>query len=473
MKHIFSNAALSVIILISTFTQAHSDATTSLSQAFEKMLKNNSLFSGAKIGIVVYDLEQNQEIYAKNENTLLMPASIMKVITTYASLKKLGSDFTFKTPIYLDKSLDNNKSDTYNGNIYVQGMGDPSITIDDINAFCQKMKSAGINKINGKIIYDVSNFDEENIRFFPIARNLYTPPCALCANFNIIDLNLVEKPKVKIIPDPQTSYAKFDCRLKIENSNRASIPEMTVSMQDNYDSYLIQGAVTHWTRSIKCMGVAVTRPGLYFATLLKERLEKNSIEFNGKITKDNIDVTGLPVAYEIESRPLIEILKIMNRQSNNLIAENLGKYMGMVDSGKPGTREKGLKAITDVLTGSGFDKNTFHIEDACGLSAQSKITPELMIKTLETLYDNPQWQGQVIDSFDPKEYCGLQCCVKTGTLSSSGVNSLAGYIKSNSTGKYYAFCIIVNKSTGKKSWSGTYTHPIIEKLTELIKTNKL
>ena len=448
------------------------DVTTNFQQSVEKLLKNNSLFAGAKTGIVVYDLEQKQPVYAKNEDKLFMPASIMKVITTYASLQKLGSDFTFKTPIYLDKNLDG-KSDTYNGNIYIQGNGDPTITTENLDAFCRKLKDSGINKINGNIIYDVSNFDEENIRFFPMARNLYAPPCALCMNYNCIELKLVEKPKVKVIPEPQTSYAKFDTRLKIEYSNRSSIPQMTVAVHDAYDSYTISGVVTNWTRAIKCMSVAVSRPGLYFSTLLKERLEKNSIEFNGKIIKDRIDTTGLPVAYEIESGPLLEILTTMNRQSNNLIAENLGKYMGMAEFGKPGTREKGLKAISDVLANSGFDRSTFYIEDACGLSAQSKITPGMMIKTLETLFDNPQWQALVIHSFDPKEYGGLNCYVKTGTLSSTGVNSLAGYIKSRATCKFYAFCIIVNKSTGKKSWSGTYTTPLILKLTELIKANKL
>ncbi|OGS20628.1 MAG: D-alanyl-D-alanine carboxypeptidase/D-alanyl-D-alanine-endopeptidase [Elusimicrobia bacterium RIFOXYA2_FULL_40_6] len=472
MKIPLKNTLLSAILLINTSLQLHSDTTAAFSQSIEKLLKNNSLYNGANVGIVIYNLDQNQPVYSKNENTLLRPASIMKVITTYCALKKLGSNFTFKTPVYLDKNLDN-KNNTYNGNIYVQGMGDPSIMLENIDAFCQKLKAAGINKINGKIIYDVSNFDEENIRFFPLARNLYAPPAALCFNLNCIELKLIEKPSVKIIPSPETSYAKFDAKLKIENSNRSSIPEMTVTMKDDYDSFVIRGTVTNWTKAIKCLSVAVARPGLYFATVLKERLEKNYIDFNGAILKDKIDPTGLPMFYEIESKPLIEILKTMNRQSNNVIAENLGKYMGMSEFGAPGTREKGLRSITNVLVDSGIDKNAFYIADACGLSAESKITPDMMIKTLSTLYNNPEWQNLVIDSFDPKEYGGLQCFVKTGTLSSTGVNSLAGYIKSGSTGKYYAFCIIVNKASGSKAWSGTYTTPLILKMTELIKTNKL
>jgi D-alanyl-D-alanine carboxypeptidase len=92
---------------------------------------------------------------------------------------------------------------------------------------------------------------------------------------------------------------------------------------------------------------------------------------------------------------------------------------------------------------------------------------------LKVLYGKPDWRNLVIDSFDPKEYGGLRCFVKTGTLSSTGVNSLAGYIKSNSTGKYYAFCIIVNKNSGKKAWSGTYTNSIISEITEVIKENEL
>ncbi|OGJ45028.1 D-alanyl-D-alanine carboxypeptidase/D-alanyl-D-alanine-endopeptidase, partial [Candidatus Peregrinibacteria bacterium RIFOXYA12_FULL_33_12] len=279
----------------------------------------------------------------------------------------------------------------------------------------------------------------------------------------------VEKPAIKLFPYPDTEYAKFNYKLKIENSNRASIPEMTVRKYDTYDAYTINGTVTHWTKAIKCLNVAVSRPGLYFATVLKETLEKNGITFNGRLVKDSFDPEGYPVFYEIESAPLIEIMKTMNRQSNNLIAENLGKYMGMKEFGVPGNREKALKVINAVLLESGFDQSSFDIRDTCGLSQQTRITSALMIHTLKTIYDNPDWKTLAIDSFDPKTYSGLQCFVKTGTLSSTGVNSLAGFIKDSKTGKFYAFCIIVNKASGAKAWSGTYTNPLITKLTNILK----
>lgn len=472
MSYIRYKKIVSLIILLFVLLSmpVYSDITNLFQAEIENFILSKPIYYEADIGISINELGQNQQIYSRNSTSLMTPASILKIFTTYACLKKLGDKFTFKTIIYLDSQPNNS---TYKGNIYIIGDGDPSITTQDLDSFCKILKETGIKKINGSIIYDVSHFDEENICFFPIARNLYAPPCALSINLNCITLKLDEEPTVKVTPVPDTSYAEFNCNLQVEDSDKPSIPDMKVTMHDNYDFYDIQGKVTNWTKAIKCLCVSVTRPGLYFATLLNEKLKDNAIEFTGNIKNEKTNSSKLYSFYEIESRPLSEILKTMNKQSNNMIAQNLCKYIGMVDYGIPGTKEKGLKSIINTFIELGFDRDSFKIEDSCGLSPKTKITPDQITKILEIIYDKPEWRQVMINSLEAKEYNGLQCYIKSGTLSSSGVNSLAGYIKSINTGKYYAFCVIVNKTANIKAWSGTYTNSLINKITEVIERNEL
>src|SRR5262249_6323429 len=153
---------------------------------------------------------------------------------------------------------------------------------------------------------------------------------------------------------------------------------------------------TNWTQAIKYLSVAVTRPGLYFSTLLRDKLEEKGVTFSGRTVQEEVKTGSLSLLDEIKSKPLSEILRVMNRLSNNVTAENLCKVMGAETYGSPGTREKGVKAMTDALVELGFEKGSFKLEDASGLSNLNRITANQVVTILKKIHERPDLRDVVL-----------------------------------------------------------------------------
>ncbi|MFC2062123.1 D-alanyl-D-alanine carboxypeptidase, partial [Elusimicrobiota bacterium] len=237
--------------------------------------EKQDLYKNAKIGLKIINLKDNSVLCSINEDVSLTPASVMKIVTTYACLKKLGKEYLTKTPVFLDSKIKHDG--VYHGNIYLKGKGDPCLNTGDIKKACITLADIGIKHVEGNIVYDTSEFDEEKLRYFPNARDRYAASSALTVNYNAVKLMLIDKPEIKLKPQPETEYVKLHYEIELENSNKPSKPEMLIEPKESYDYYTIKGVVTNWTKAIDYLAIAVSRPGLYFATLFKENLEKNDV----------------------------------------------------------------------------------------------------------------------------------------------------------------------------------------------------
>ncbi|MCP5465913.1 MAG: D-alanyl-D-alanine carboxypeptidase [Thermotogae bacterium] len=122
----------------------------------EKIINSVNCFTG----IVVRDLETENIIYEYNKDKMFIPASLNKLLVTYAALKQFGASKTFETKIYFD----NIPQPLYNGNIYIKGFGDPYLSKDEYENFIKSvMKKYNIEEISGNIYFDYSYYSNNNI----------------------------------------------------------------------------------------------------------------------------------------------------------------------------------------------------------------------------------------------------------------------------------------------------------------------
>ena len=124
----------------------------------------NPLLKNANISLQVNDLKSNKMLYAFRANNSAVPASTMKLVTTATALEMFGPDFRFSTTLEMDGEL---KDGVLNGNLIIRGGGDPTLGSakmgdqDFMNKWVEAVKSAGIKKINGRIIANTSIFDQQ------------------------------------------------------------------------------------------------------------------------------------------------------------------------------------------------------------------------------------------------------------------------------------------------------------------------
>src|SRR5207253_1619830 len=115
--------------------------------------------AGAKIAVLVADLETGKPLYARNERALLNPASNAKLVTTAAALALLGPEFRFKTALYAEAL----RGGEVQGNLYLRGSGDPSLVSEDLWKLVADLWAQGVRRVTGGVAIDDGYFDDVRV----------------------------------------------------------------------------------------------------------------------------------------------------------------------------------------------------------------------------------------------------------------------------------------------------------------------
>ena len=189
-------------------------------------------------------------------------------------------------------------------------------------------------------------------------------------------------------------------------------------------------------------GVHVADPERRAAAFLTRRLEALGVRIGGPPGMGRAP-SGLATVAEVDSRPLRAILARMNRTSDNLAAEVLGKLLGATEVGPPGTIAKGAEAIRDWAAGRGVRVRAY---DASGLSYRDRVRAAGLVRLLDAAEEEP-WgealrrglaaagQGTLEDRL-----AGVELRAKTGTL--QGISALSGWVWLEREGDWAAFSIL-------------------------------
>jgi len=138
----------------------------------ESSLRKSGL-SSKDVSIYIKETGPDGNIIATlAENQSRVPASVIKVMTTYASVLKLGFDYRFPTEFYRSGSVRNG---VLEGDLLIKGKGDPTLRAEDLSGIVKRIKEQGIRKITGNIIIDRSYFDVGNKDNSGFDKNIYSP----------------------------------------------------------------------------------------------------------------------------------------------------------------------------------------------------------------------------------------------------------------------------------------------------------
>lgn len=116
-------------------------------------LLTDPMFETSQVGLMVYDLTADSALYTRHHRQLMRPASCMKLVTAITALDLLGSNYEYKTQLYVTGNV---VDSTLNGNIYCVGGFDPTLTADDVAAMAACVQRLGIDSIRGMLVADHS-----------------------------------------------------------------------------------------------------------------------------------------------------------------------------------------------------------------------------------------------------------------------------------------------------------------------------
>ncbi|HCC51533.1 MAG TPA: D-alanyl-D-alanine carboxypeptidase/D-alanyl-D-alanine-endopeptidase, partial [Porphyromonadaceae bacterium] len=202
--------------------------------AIERFL-NAPYMQGASVSIMIKNIDDGSVIYSYDADREIIPASVMKIVTTATALELVGENFRYETAIMYDGHIHNGILD---GNIYIRGSGDPTIGSADmgpdrdktIREWITAIKNTGIKEITGRVIADESIFDTEGISMKWMREDLGSYYGQGCYGLNMYDnryslfLNTGEpdsKPRIAR-SEPDMSFLFFHNYLNTKNIDEDS-----------------------------------------------------------------------------------------------------------------------------------------------------------------------------------------------------------------------------------------------------------
>lgn len=116
-----------------------------------KKLLEDEIFENSQVGIYVYDLTDDELVFAHNERQSMRPASNEKLVTAVAALHVLGTDHHFSTALYIGPlSADSTAT------VGIRAGYDPLFSEEDMAVFVSALQTAGVRGIDGAVRLDLT-----------------------------------------------------------------------------------------------------------------------------------------------------------------------------------------------------------------------------------------------------------------------------------------------------------------------------
>lgn len=345
------------------------------------------------VAVMITDLSDNKVIGSHNISTPLIPASIMKSVTTAALLNKVGPNYRYHTGIFIDGPLD---MGILRGNLVIVGACDPSVNSmsepygqNIIEEITDALRLAGINKIEGKIIIDESEFAGS------------------------------PRPDSWMAADFRESYGTGIHAFNFENNARG--------------------------------GRSVENPSSVFISRLKSALDKEMISIDEK----DLGIGKRTQIFDHVSPPIDEIMRSCMMRSDNMFAEAMLRTYGKLE-GKDGSTPSAANREYAFWVERKMPMEGVEIIDGSGLSRQNRVTAEFMNGILTQMSGDATYasffplagQEGTLKKFLAETPLDSYIAMKTGSM--KGIQCYAGYKLDEDYVPTHSVVIIMNDIVGKR-----------------------
>jgi len=410
-----------------------------------------------RVALVVQEVGKPRPLFAYDADRPMNPASTMKLVTTFAALELLGRDYRWKTEAYLGGAL---KGGRLAGDLILKGYGDPKITLEQWQALMASLRAAGLDRVDGDLALDRSHFalpdhdpaafDHEPLKPYNVG------PDALLVNFKSVRLVFTplaatntlrvtpEPAMAEVVVGPPPPLAAVDCgdwRADLRAIFTSQPAQAQVTFAGRYgancgerDWYVALLDHPHYVHGI-------------FTALFREAGGK----FDGGL-KERRAPRGVTPFATLESPPLYDIVRDVNKLSNNVMAQQIFLTLATTAAPPPATPAKAAETIRRFLQSRRIAVAGLVMENGSGLSRRERISAgglaHLLIAADQSDVRDEfasslavaATDGTVARRFQTGSVAG-QALLKTGSL--EGVRALAGYVI-DSEGRRFVVVAIIN-----------------------------
>lgn len=415
------------------------------------------------VAVVVQEVGNRPSRLEFNARQPLNPASLMKLLTTLAALEALGPAYTWRTEVLSASSPETiAMSGVLTGDLYLRGTGDPKLTYDRFWLLLRELRGRGLKEIRGDLVldrsafapleHDPAAFDGKSLRPYNVGSD------ALLFNFATLHLTLVPQAgTVRILAEPLPAGFEIVNRLRLVDRPQCGDWREALEAKLTPERLTLAGDFP-----LACGEKRWHLAGLRNATLLHgvfTRLwQELGGQFSGQVREGSTPATAMPLAVA-ESPPLGEIVRDINKFSNNVMAQQV--YLSLAE--KAGTGGAATSVATPAAAEAAvrlwlatrqldFPELVIGNGNGAGLSRHSRIAAASLARLLQAGWVSPVMPEFVAslpiaasDGTLKKKLAGHgvagRAHLKTGSL--EGVRGIAGYLL-DKHGKRHIVVFMVN-----------------------------
>lgn len=478
MNRIFKYISAICLCIIAGSASVFGQSQLQTIKHYIQSIENSTILQHATLSVTIYNITtQTYELQHHSQKSLI-PASVLKLLTTGIALDELGKDFRFSTRIYADTLgiLDNV---SHLPSLYIEGSGDPllgsyrySDTKPEVlfKQWSYAISTKTNTSIQGKIYYNSSIFDAipvaDSWQWADIGNYFGTGALGLNFHENMFFLTITPHPNNNNRPHfqkltPAYPLLRFRNLATFSQGKDVLLRDIGFFGDPHQYERTIYGAISP-TQSSKTIRGATPQADKMLCLLFADHLRQQHLLHSTKDSNlceplkiSSAQKQKLSLLHTTYSHPLKDIIRHTNFTSNNLYAESLLKYLGYRHSGTIGTHHSGRLFIESWLQKHGINTSGLRMADGCGLSRNNLITGNLLCDFLNLMYRN----SSCTDFLHSLPVAGVSGTmknhlkntpaennmkVKSGSM--EGVISYAGYVQGKDK-QMRCFAVMLNNHT--------------------------
>ena len=406
--------------------------------------------------VVVMEANGSQKtaaLLSHQATTSINPASLSKLATTVVALDLLGPTFVWRTPVYIDGLV---RDGVLQGNVYVRGSGDPRLVVERVWLLMRRLQGLGIQKIQGDIVLDRSAFDlpERNPASFdgePL-RPYNASPDALLVNFKSLVFQFIPDRAAnvaRIHVEPPLAGVQFPATVPLSN---ADCSDYRTSLRAEWaDPLRIRFAGSFpAVCGEKVWPVAYAAPQQFAARAIAGMWQQVGGQLVGQV-RDGVVPANLQPVFSVESPALSEVIRDINKFSNNVMAQQLFLTLSQHARGT-GSWEASREAMqTWWRDRIGGEVPVF--DNGSGLSREERVSALGLARLLQFAWASPtmsELMGSLpvsgLDGTLKRSKSQSIAHLKTGSL--RDVAGIAGYVDA-ANGKRLILVAVLNHANAQ------------------------
>ena len=389
------------------------------------------------------------------------PASVMKLITTYAGLSLLGPDFTWRNRVYADGPI---KDGVLQGNLIVRGSGDPKLVIERLQDLMAQLSALGLRDIRGDIVLDRSvfditprteAFDDEPLRPYNVS------PDGLLLNFKALIYTFTPDASGQVAVRVEPPLASFDAPSRVTASSGPCQDWRSQLRADFSQAHQVRFAGTY---PLSCgerpWPVAYPAPEVYAPKLIQAVWLATGGRLGGQVRYGPLPAKA-QLLLDAPSLPLAEVIADINKFSNNVMAQQLFLTLSS-DMGAPGRFEASRQRVLQWWRQQFPAQAEPVLDNGSGLSRSERSTARSLSALLQKASQSEEAQafrnslsvagvdGTTARLKDRQPHAAAigRAWLKTGSL--RDVASIAGYVQGDS-GHLYTLVAVLNHANAQQA----------------------